>query len=154
VAVAHVNWQGAGTQPNARQQQPITLTLKLGTTEVNFPVQNTDASGFFTVPVNTLPNGTYDWRVKGARHLATTGTVLLAGANQTNIEMGLQLAGDANNSNNVSTVDFNILRTTFNSITDLRADFNNDGVVSTSDFSLLRGNFNLAGAPPLRPGGD
>src|ERR1043165_3521332 len=59
--VGHVTWQGRPTQPNARQQFPITLTLKLGATEINYPVQTTDANGFFTVSVDGLPNGTYHW---------------------------------------------------------------------------------------------
>src|SRR5205823_2963885 len=67
--VGHVTWQGRAAQPNALQQLPITLTLKSGTTEVNYPVQNTDASGFFT-QVITLPNGAYNWRVKGPKYLA------------------------------------------------------------------------------------
>src|SRR5207302_1980388 len=62
--VGHVLWQGS-TQPNARQQQPITLTLKSSTLEVNYPQQSTDASGFFTVSVSGLASGTYNWRVKG-----------------------------------------------------------------------------------------
>lgn len=147
--VGHVNWQSAGAQPTPRQQQPITLTLKLGEAEVNYPVQTTDASGFFTVSVAGLANGTYDWRVKGTRHLATAGTVSLTGAAQTNVEMGTQLAGDANNSNSVNSTDFSILRATFGSTGDLRADFNNDGVVNTTDFNIMRGNFGFGGAPPL-----
>src|SRR5438445_387236 len=60
VLVGHVTWQSRGAQPDARQQFPISLTLKLGTTEINYPVQTTDASGFFTVSVGGLANGTYD----------------------------------------------------------------------------------------------
>ena len=52
--VGHVIWQGAPAQPNARQQQPITLTLKSGTSETNYPSQTTDASGSFTVSVGHL----------------------------------------------------------------------------------------------------
>src|SRR5207248_2680629 len=57
--IGHVTWQGRPAQPNTLQQLPITLTLTSGATEVNYPVQTTDASGFFTVPVTTLSNGTY-----------------------------------------------------------------------------------------------
>src|SRR5438874_777913 len=45
--VGHVTWQGRPAQPNALHQLPITLTLKSAITEVNYPVQTTDASGFF-----------------------------------------------------------------------------------------------------------
>ena len=150
--VAHVIWQGPPAQPNVRQQLPVTLTLKLGTTEVNYLSQSTDPSGFFTVTVSNLPNGTYNWRVKGTRYLANSGVVALTGAAVTNAEMSLMRAGDANNDNLVSAVDFSILRSAFGGTTDLRADFNNDGLVSSVDFNLLRGNFGMGGAPPLAPG--
>ena len=65
VLVGHVTWQSRPAEPDARQQVPITLTLKLGATEVNYPSQTTDASGFFTISVDGLANGMYDWRVKG-----------------------------------------------------------------------------------------
>lgn len=60
-------------------------------------------------------------------------------------------AGDANNDNVDNAADFNVLRQTFNSTTDLRADFDNSGIVAVSDFNLLRTNFGLSGAPPLTP---
>jgi hypothetical protein len=151
--VGHVVWQGPLAQPHIRQQLPITLTLKLGATEQNYPSQNTDASGFFTVSVTGLPNGLYNWRVKGPRYLASAGSVSLTGAVQTNVEMGLQVTGDANNNNSVSSTDFNILRTAFGGTSDLRADFNNDGIVNSVDFNLLRASFGLGGAPPIGPSG-
>jgi hypothetical protein len=151
ILVGHVNWQGGGAQPNARQQQPVTLTLKLGTTEVNYPSQNTDASGFFTVSVGSLPNGTYNWRAKGPKFLATSGTVTLAGAEQTNRQMGVQPAGDANDNNIVNAVDFSLLRAAFGTTNDPRTDFNNDGITNSVDFNLLRGNFGIAGDPPIGP---
>jgi len=152
--IGHVTWQGPPAQPNARQQLPITLTLKLGTTEVNYPSQDTDASGFFTVPLGSLPAGTYEWRVKGAKYLANSGVVSLAGGASTQIEMGLMRAGDANNDNVVTVLDANILRRTFalcigDSGYDARADFDNSNCVSIVDFNLLRGNFGIAGTPSL-----
>ena len=154
--VGHVDWQGRPPQPHARQQLPITLTLKLGSNEVNYPSQNTDASGFFTVSVAGLVSGTYNWRVKDPKYLANAGTVLLTGAATTNTEMGLMLAADANNDNVITTVDFTILKTSFGQGIgdpnyDARADFNGDNVVSSVDFTLLKANFGLGGAPPIRP---
>src|SRR5262249_4891999 len=64
ILVGHVTWQGRPSQPNPLQQVPITLTLKQGTTEVNYPAQATDAFGFFTVSVASMPGGLYNWRVK------------------------------------------------------------------------------------------
>src|SRR4051794_6921806 len=42
--VGHVNWVGV-----INHIRPITLTLMMGSTEIDYPAQNTDASGFFTV---------------------------------------------------------------------------------------------------------
>src|SRR5262249_10352469 len=103
VVVGHVNWEAHQTQPSPYQALPITLTLKLGTRELDYPSQSTDTSGFFTVTVSGLPAGTYDWRAKGpdgavktlhsdpAGFLSNSGTVTLTGAptGQTNLEMGL-----------------------------------------------------------------
>jgi hypothetical protein len=157
VLVGHVTWQGRPAQPNALQQLPITLTLKSGTTEQNYTGLTTDASGFFTVSVGSLSSGAYNWRVKGTKHLANGGTLSLAGAPQTNQEMGLMRAGDCTNDNVVNAVDFNILRASFGKGVgdpgyDDRANFNGDSVVNATDFNLLRGNFGFSGAPPLGPG--
>lgn len=153
--IGHVTWQGRPAQPNALQQLPITLTLKSGTTEVNYSVQNTDSNGFFTQVV-TLPNGAYAWRVKDPKYLANAGTFNLVGAPQTNVEMGLMRAGDCNNDNVVSAQDFNILKGTFGKASgdpsyDSRADLNGDNAVSAQDFNLLKGNFGTGGSPPVRP---
>jgi hypothetical protein len=138
------------------QQLPITLTLKSGNNEVNYPVQNTDASGYFTQVV-TLPNGSYDWRVKGPKYLANGGNISLAGAAQTNVEMGMMRAGDCNNDNVISVLDFNILKGTFGKASgdpgyDGRADFNGDNAVSVQDFNLLKANFGQGGSAPSSPG--
>jgi hypothetical protein len=158
ILVGHVTWQGPPAQPNSRQQQPITLTLKLGSTEVNYASQTTDASGFFTVPLTGLPTGTYNWRAKGPNFLATAGMVALAGASQTNAEMGLQPAGDCDSNNVVSVTDFNILKGTFgkalgNPGYDARGDFNADNAVTVQDFNVQKGNFGFSGAQPMRVGG-
>jgi hypothetical protein len=121
VLVAHVVWQARGTQPSSLQQMPITLTLKSGATEVNYPIQVTDPSGFFTTTVSTLPPGTYNWRVKGPSYLSTAGVVTMPGGT-TNLEMGLQKA----------------------------ADINGDDVVNSTDFTTLKNNFGQGGAPPIR----
>lgn len=154
--VGHATWQGRPAQPNSAQQLPITLTLKLGATEVDYPSQTTDASGFFTVAVGTLPAGTYVWRAKGPQFLANTGSVSLQGAPATQAEMGLMRTGDANNDNVVGGADFIILRGTIGkscgvSGFDGRADFNGDCVVNGVDFNLLKNNFGQAGVPPIGP---
>ena len=137
------------------QQLPITLTLKLGTTEVNYPVQSTDASGFFTVSVNSL-SGTYNWRVKGPKYLANAGQVVLSGAPVTQTEMGLMKTGDCNDDNVINALDFTVVKNTFGKTIgdpgyDARADFDGDNTITSVDFILQRGNFGTTGAPPLSP---
>jgi hypothetical protein len=178
--VGHVVWQGRPAQPSPLQQLPVTLTLKLGATEVNYPALTTDASGYFTVPVGGLGTGTYAWRAKGPTFLANSGVVNLSpqfgvrdarpavtnsaiggpvgdrAQPHTPVEMGMMRAGDASNDNAVSAADFSILRSTFGLSQgqtgyDDRADFTGDAVVNITDFSLLRLNFGVGGAPPLLP---
>jgi hypothetical protein len=152
VLVGHVTWQGPPAQPHVRQELPVTLTLKSEVAEYNYTGLSTDAMGYFTVPVGSLTAGAYNWRVKGPRYLANSGSLTLSNAPVTNQEMGLMRAGDANNDNLAGAVDFTIVRTTFGGGTDLRADFNNDGLISAGDFTLLRVNFGTGGAPPVRAG--
>jgi len=132
------------------------LTLKLGTSEINYPAQNTDASGYFTVSVANLALGNYNWRVKGPKYLANAGAVTLTGAPTIPVEMGLMRVGDCNNDNTVSIVDFSIVKNSFGRAVgeqgyDDRADLNGDQVITVVDASLLRSNFGFGGAPPLHP---
>jgi hypothetical protein len=148
--VGHVVWQARPAQPNPLQRLPITLTLTSGSTQVDYAAQSTDASGFFTVPVGGLPNGNYTWRAKDPQYLTGSGPVTLMGAPQTNAEMGLMRAGDANNDNVVNLSDFVILKVTFNTA-DPRADFNGNGIVDAADFTTLKSNFGRGGAIPGNP---
>ncbi len=155
--VSHVNWQGHLAQPNALQQLPITLTLKSGSTEMDYPSVNTDANGYFTVSVGSLPNGTYNWRVKGPKFLADAGNVTLSGSMITSAEMGLMRVGDANDDNVVNITDFNLMRNSFGKGVgepgyDDRADFNGDARVSVVDVNLHKNNMGTSGAPPISPG--
>jgi hypothetical protein len=152
VLVGHVTWQGRPAQPNALNQLPLTLTLQLNGAVTHYPNQTTDAGGFFTVPVQTLPNGVYTWWAKGPRYLAASGTVQLTGAARTQAEMGQQRAGDVDNSNLVDVTDFSLLRATFGKALgdpayDGRAEFTGDNLVDISDFSLQRANFGQTGPP-------
>ncbi len=154
--IGHVIWQGrtSGTSAN---QVPVTLTLKQGTLEVNYLSRNTDVSGFFTTSVAGLPNGTYNYRIKGVKYLASSGQVTLTGAQNLNVEMGLQKAGDANSDNIINASDFSILKVSTGKQCgdpgfDGRADFNGDCTVNISDFGLLRNNFGQAGPGPILPG--
>ena len=101
--------------------------------------------------VDSLVPGAYDWRVKDPKYLANAGSVTLAGSGTTNAEMGVMRAGDCNNDNAVSVLDFNILKNTFGKAVgdpgyDSRADFNRDDSVSVTDFNSQKGNFGQSGA--------
>ncbi len=157
VLVSHVDWQGHPAQPDPLQQMPVTITLKTGTTEINYTGLTTDASGFFTVPVGSLANGPYNWRAKGPKYLAKGGTINLTGAAITNLEIGLMMAGDANNDNLVNILDFNIMKIAFGTQIgqpgyDDRTDFTGDQIVNILDFNLSKRSFGLPGAPPVLPG--
>jgi hypothetical protein len=102
-----------------------------------------------------LPDGVYNYAIKGQLNLANSGNFALSGGSA-DVEMGLMRAGDANNNNLVNSVDFSILRNTFGKQLgdpgyDNRADFNRDNVVGASDFSLLRGNFGQGGGSLVCP---
>jgi hypothetical protein len=132
---------------------PITLTLRQGDSVVDYPVRNTDASGYFTVSMGSM-TGLYNWRVKSPKYLAKAGSVILAGDGETDFEIGFMLAGDANNDNVVSSVDFAILSASYGLTIgqigyDDRVDFTGDSIISVEDFILIKNNFNHAGAPPL-----
>ncbi|MFL5734392.1 MAG: proprotein convertase P-domain-containing protein, partial [Chloroflexia bacterium] len=160
VLVGHVTWQGPPAQPSSLQALPISLTLRLkgGGPDNEYTGLATDASGFFTVPLGTIPDGTYMWRVKGSKYLATGGNTSLTGGVTTNVEMGLERAGDCNNSNVVDSTDFAILKGSFGKSQgqpgyDDRADFDGNTAVNVSDFSLQRANFGTAGSPAVGPDG-
>jgi hypothetical protein len=151
--VGHVTWQGPPAQPNVRQQLPITLTLRLGSSaDLNFTGLTTDASGFFTVTLIGQPAGTYAWRAKGPKYLANCGTVPIPYSTFTTIqqEMGTMRAGDVDGTHNnvVNATDFNVLKGVFGQASTV-GDLNNDGVTNSTDFNLLKGNFGQAGCNPI-----
>src|SRR5207253_6895657 len=99
-----------------------------------------------------------DWRVKGSKFLANSGTVQLTGAPVTSVEMGLMRTGDCDNDNVINVSDFSILKNTFGKTIgdpgyDDRADFTGDNTVNVTDFNLMKVNFGQSGAPPISPGG-
>jgi len=115
-------------------------------------VANIDTFGFFTVTLN-IPDGVYNWRIKGTRHLANAGNLTIT-AGSSNQEMGTMRGGDSVTSppaedNLVSAADFNNLKAAFGILNppDLSSDFNFDGQVSAADFNILSSNFGTTGAP-------
>lgn len=143
--VGHVVWQGPPAQPNTRQQLSITVTLCVGGSPVGYGA-TTDPSGFFTVTTNLSP-GSYNWRAKGPRYLATAGAVQLTSGASVQVEMGVQRAGDTDpaHNNTVNITDFNVLKGVFGQASSV-GDLNNDAVTNVTDFNLLKGNFGTAGS--------
>jgi N-acetylneuraminic acid mutarotase len=175
--VGHVRWEDNpppnAPQPSPLQVLPFTITLKLGSTEINFPHQYTDESGFFTVSTKLLPAGNYTYRINGyppvagdgPGFLANVGPVSITPGSTTNLEIGLMKGGDADYSNvgtatGVDVVDFNILKNTFGCAPgscNLRANFAQDAgpaVVDVSDFNTLKRNFGILVPGPIRPEGE
>src|SRR5205085_1753755 len=101
--------------PDQRSSIAVTLTLRArsGGAGNEYVGMTTDARGYFTAPVGTLSQGDYDWRIKDPKYLATSGSVTLAGAPVTSVEMGTQLGADATNDNVVNVTDFTTLKSTF-----------------------------------------
>lgn len=153
--VGHVIWQGRPAQPNNLQQLPVTITLKSGVSEINYPPMTTDGSGSFNVNVGGLPDGTYNWRVKGSQYLSRSGSVVIDGSPQINLEVGLMTVGDINNDDVINVVDFNMMKQTFGKTAgdpgfDPRADFNGDNAINIVDFNYEKNNFGQTGSPPVR----
>ena len=151
--MGHLAWQSIGQPDSHNAGITGTLTLCVDGAPSSYTAI-TDASGFFTITTG-LSDGSYDWRFKGRKWLATAGTLTLSGG-ATNQEMGTQRAGDANNTNLVDAQDFAILKAAFGKQEgqfgyDERADFNNNGAVNSSDLTLLKSNFGQAGAPANCP---
>jgi len=162
--VVHLTWQGIAQPSSRNTTETVTATLRLvsGGPAYEYTGYTTDANGVFTLPVGSVPAGTYVIRVKGPRNLSNgTGsggcvdTVSLTGAGVTNFEAGTMKAGDAANAggsnfNVVNVTDFSVLKVTFGKAYgdvgyDARGDFDNNDVVNSTDFSLLKGNFGSSG---------
>jgi hypothetical protein len=147
----HVTWQGRPAQPHGLQRLPLTLVLQMDQTQAVFSNITTDPAGDFSVDVTGLPNGDYNWWVKGPQFLANSGTLTLTGADLT-AELGQQRSGDVNDDNLADLGDFTILRNNYgrgcgDSGFDARADLTGDCVIDISDFTLIRNNFGQGGAP-------
>ncbi len=102
------------------------------------------ADGGFTI--SNLQPGVYSVRIKHPQYLAVTQSVtLVSGVNS--VTFPELPAGDVNNDNQVTLVDFGLLATTFNRREgevgyDGRGDLNADRTVTLADFALLAANFN------------
>ena len=110
-----------------------------------------NAAGEFTI-AGVDPEA-YEVAVKSANTLAVVDATITLGAGPNAVDFGTLLAGDANDDNAVTALDFSALAATFNLATgesgyDAAADFNGDDAVTALDFSLLATNFNVSGEAP------
>jgi hypothetical protein len=142
ILLGHLTVQGI-TQPNVRNNG-ITFTLQLCVTGVpTSTLVAIDNSGNFT-HTHSLPNGTYNYSIKGARGLANAGQLTIAGT-PSNHEFGTMRGGDSSPNNIVNSVDFNQVRAAFGTANNLATDFNYDGITNSGDFNILRSNFGVSG---------
>jgi hypothetical protein len=125
--------------------------LTLGHVIDLYDKSTTDENGIFTIDVTGLPKGDYGLWVKNPMFLANATQVRLPDAVGETAVMEPLMAGDADNSNVVTAVDFNILKLTFGKSAgqpgyDARADFDGNSMIDIGDFQLLRNRFGAAGA--------
>ena len=134
--------------PSSAYAVPVNIWICEGGTETPYGAEATNDYGEFSF---WLDPGTYTLRIKCHHSLSVVleDVQVISGATTT-IEAGPFPEGDADNSNDVLSSDFFILRSTYNQASgdvgfNENADFNEDDVVNSSDFFLLRGNYNTAG---------
>jgi hypothetical protein len=126
----------------------FTLELYDGSTLVSSHNPASDSSGAFII--SGLTPGTYTAWLKHAQYLATTATITIP-QSVGQVSFGTMLAGDANDDNVVTLLDFSLLASSFGLNAsqggyEPRADFTGDNAISLLDFSLLASNFNQTGA--------
>jgi hypothetical protein len=127
---------------------PLTVERITGGTLQSTYTPTTDMQGAFSVA--SVPTGAARLRVKAAGYLANAQEVTLAGGVNA-LNFGTLRAGDVNNDNRVTLLDFSALAGSFNRSGgqpgwNANSDLNGDGSVSLLDFSLLASNFNQTGA--------
>jgi hypothetical protein len=138
----HLTWQGVAA-PN-RPNVTSTLVLCNAGVPISYSV-STDTGGNFLIGVY-LPDGTYNWRLKGGRHLANSGSLTITGGSSVQ-EFGTQRGGDITGDNNlVNASDFTLQKNQFGQAGNLAGDVDYNLVVNTLDFNILKGNFGQSGA--------
>ena len=138
---AHLQGHGAG-------HHGATLNVRMrpaGGGTVENVVAASDAEGNFLL----TPSSGGEWRV-AVKERRTLSSVRQGAPGGSLVNFDLLRAGDANDDDQVTIVDFSMLATTFGKSAggagyDDRADFNGDGRVTIVDFSLLASNFGKTG---------
>jgi hypothetical protein len=130
-----------------------TLILCVSGTPQSFGPFTTDTNGNFALTTN-LPDGTYNWFIKGGRHLSNSspadGPALLISGGQATQEFGFQKGGDSrqtpvSNYNIVNSSDFSDLKLRFGVGGASSADFDYNVVVNILDYNILKSTFGQSG---------
>lgn len=146
-----VTYQAHGPQGTARWTLPVETTIYTAGTGLVITswVQTTDGNGSYARVVAFYTSTTHvDIRVKHSHTLSNKKYTIPVLGPAMYISMGTLLEGDADNNDQVSILDFSILRTTYGQTCppcDARADFNEDKLISILDFSLLAMNYAKSG---------
>lgn len=143
---------GTFTMQGRSDHSGVSLTVELyqnGVMVYQFTPTSTDDGGDGAFTVTGIDLGTYEVAVKSNVTLQVVETVTLASGDNSQ-DFGEFRAGDANGDNIVSSLDFSLLATSFNTTDgdanyNANTDFNGDGFVTSLDFSLLASNFNTSG---------
>src|SRR5436305_9796865 len=71
--VVHLTWQGIAQPSSRNTTETVTTTLRLvgGGPDNEYTGYSTDANGTYTIPVGSLPSGTYTIRAKGHKNLSS-----------------------------------------------------------------------------------
>ncbi len=155
---------GGTSEPNASLSLRVNLQGRnnpSGTYTLELYALGSTSPGYsFNVPVNAggilavqgIQPGNYTLALKHPQFLRHSEVKQVSGGVNDFVIQALP-AGDANNDNRVTALDFSILATSYNLSAgqtgyDVRADFNGDGTVTQIDYSLLTANFNNAGSVP------
>ena len=143
----------------------ISPAAPLGTFHISFRIPGTDTeqagydvslnaagSVFGTYSISSVPPGTYDVAIQGAKNLRVVNAVVTVSAGGGFVPDTLLPAGDANGDNRVNVLDFGILVNAYGSGAavsgsdyDAAADFNFDGAVDVLDFGLLVNEYGNSG---------
>jgi len=146
-----VIFQGRPSSPDASWVNTLTVVVyEQGTsTVVDTYAVTTNSTGGFSFVFDHAP-GTYDIGAKGSHTLSRLEVGVVIDSATTNIDFGILLEGDCDNSDVVDIVDFGIVGDAYGTVPgdanwDERADLNGDGVVDIYDFDLVADNYGLFG---------
>ena len=149
-ATGNLLLQGRPAAPHAAWITGIEFSLtQPGQTQ---PVKtvNTTTDQYGAYALGELPSGVFNISIKGENTLRVKLPAATLQTGQNKLPDVRLKAGDANNDNFVSAIDFSILAASFGKCLGTnpyngKADFNNDQCVTAADFSLLSANYGQQG---------